>query len=144
MTTDKPKQLPTPPTQGEVGSQRRPRDRAAHAARLVPASALQVDRGSGDAGHSDGTQAAAIETTRYREQPEGGATAASAARPVRPLRVFSCRSLTPEQERPFGRTGANAVNSIGMTSARLPAALRPRTRFRKGQRLLRRRGLVPG
>ncbi len=54
---------------GEDGSQRRPRDRAVDAARLVPAGALQVGRGAGDARDADGAQAAAIQAARCREQP---------------------------------------------------------------------------
>ena len=54
---------------GEVGSQRCTRDRAADAARLVPAGALQIARRPGDARAADGAQAGAIEAARRREQP---------------------------------------------------------------------------
>jgi hypothetical protein len=45
---------------GEVGPQRRARHCATDATRLVPASALQVDERTGDAGAADGAQAGAV------------------------------------------------------------------------------------
>ena len=58
--------------QGDAGQdrpQRRARDRAADAARLVPAGALQVAAGAGGARAADGAQAGASEAARRGDEP---------------------------------------------------------------------------
>src|SRR6056297_1318257 len=54
---------------GEDGPQGCARDRAADAAGLVPAGTLQISCGAGDARAADGTQAAAGEAIRRRNEP---------------------------------------------------------------------------
>ena len=54
---------------GEERPQRRARHRAADAAGLVPAGALQVDGGAGDARAADRAQAGAVEAARHRDEP---------------------------------------------------------------------------